>query len=355
MNNTPLVSVIMPVYKVERYLDIAVMSILEQSYKSIELILVDDCSPDNCGKICDMYAQKDSRVKVVHKPQNEGLGQARNTGMGVAVGEWILFIDSDDWIDANAIQSAIQDVQESVDIIAWGYIQEFEDVNGKKIDSVIAKPENKQYNGTEEIARCVLELDLKTCFNYAWNKLYKHEFLKATGILFDDTVLMEDFVFNIKVFPSAKCIKVLDKTFSHYRKTPRETLVSKYHEGFFDLCKMKVDSELQLLEETNNSSTKYLEMAISIHLKHLMSACMKECSKASEKKLIEQYQSVNSIMKDEHTRMNLKKVKVNNQKLRIIQNVLLLNNGFVDFILFKTLNFLMVNMTGVWRKTKKTS
>ena len=92
-----VISVIVPIYNVEDYLDRCVDSIINQTYSNLEIILVDDGSPDNCPKMCDDYAKKDSRIKVVHK-ENGGLSDARNAGMKVATGEYISFIDSDDWI-----------------------------------------------------------------------------------------------------------------------------------------------------------------------------------------------------------------------------------------------------------------
>ena len=95
-----LISVIVPVYKVEKYLDRCVESIVNQTYKNLEIILVDDGSPDNCPAMCDAWAKKDSRIKVIHK-ENGGLSDARNAGMRLASGEYICFVDSDDWMDRN--------------------------------------------------------------------------------------------------------------------------------------------------------------------------------------------------------------------------------------------------------------
>ena len=92
------VSIIIPVYKVEKYIDKCIQSIMNQTYRNIEIILVDDGSPDSCGEICDYYAKKDNRVKVVHK-MNGGLSDARNYGIEVATGKYILFVDSDDWVE----------------------------------------------------------------------------------------------------------------------------------------------------------------------------------------------------------------------------------------------------------------
>lgn len=95
-----LISVIVPVYKVEPYLDRCVQSIVDQTYRNLEIILVDDGSPDRCGEMCDAWAEKDSRIRVIHK-ENGGLSDARNAGMAAATGDWIAFVDSDDWIGAN--------------------------------------------------------------------------------------------------------------------------------------------------------------------------------------------------------------------------------------------------------------
>ena len=103
MELLPLISIIVPVYRAELYLERCICSIREQQYRHLEIILVDDGSPDNCGAICDNYAQEDGRVLVIHK-KNGGLSSARNAGLEIAKGELIVFIDSDDWIDANYIE-----------------------------------------------------------------------------------------------------------------------------------------------------------------------------------------------------------------------------------------------------------
>ena len=95
------ISVIVPVYNVSRYLENCVNSITSQDFSDFEVILVDDCSPDNSGEICDRLAEKDGRIKVIHKEKNGGLGEARKTGMQYACGEWAVFADSDDWLEPN--------------------------------------------------------------------------------------------------------------------------------------------------------------------------------------------------------------------------------------------------------------
>ena len=110
MNEEKLLSVIVPVYKVEHYLHRCINSIRNQTYKNLQIILVDDGSPDNCGKICDEYAELDARIIVVHQ-KNRGLSGARNTGLRYAKGEYVAFVDSDDWISSDMYQTLVNLVE----------------------------------------------------------------------------------------------------------------------------------------------------------------------------------------------------------------------------------------------------
>lgn len=117
----PKISIIVPVYKAEPYLRKCIDSILNQTFKDFELILVDDGSPDRCGEICDEYALKDSRIKIIHK-ENSGRSSARNVGLDIAQGEYIGFVDSDDWIEPDMYEVLYSKAKiESADIIALNY------------------------------------------------------------------------------------------------------------------------------------------------------------------------------------------------------------------------------------------
>ena len=115
-----LISIIVPIYNVELYLRRCVYSLITQTYKKIEIILVDDGSPDRCGEICDEYAKADSRVRVIHKT-NGGLSSARNAALDIATGDYIMFVDSDDWIESNCCEELVKKIMEyNADIVAFG-------------------------------------------------------------------------------------------------------------------------------------------------------------------------------------------------------------------------------------------
>ncbi len=122
--DNPLLSVIIPIYNVEQYLDKCVSSVVNQTYKNLEVILVDDGSPDNCPALCDKWAEKDSRIRVVHK-KNGGHSDARNAGLDIANGDYIAFLDSDDYIELNAYESMMSDIMNyQADIVSCGMVRE---------------------------------------------------------------------------------------------------------------------------------------------------------------------------------------------------------------------------------------
>ena len=181
--NSELISVIIPVYKVKKYLDKCVNSVINQTYKELEIILVDDGSPDECGKMCDEYALKDERIVVIHK-ENGGLSDARNVGIEKATGEYITFVDSDDFVDSDYVEFLYKMIKEAnckMSICSHKVLYE----SGKVIDLGINK---KSLLSNKEVLEKILYsdgIDLS-----AWAKLYAKSLFKNVkfpkGRLFED-------------------------------------------------------------------------------------------------------------------------------------------------------------------------
>ena len=163
-----LISIIIPVYKVEIYLEKCIQSVINQTYENLQIILVDDGSPDNCGKICDEYAQKDHRIEVIHK-SNGGLSDARNKGLEIAKGEYIGFIDSDDYIESDMYEVLYNLLKQ---YNAYVSICNFYTVSQGKIAIKNAENGIKEYNRIEILKEVLLDNNIQS---YAWNKLYKKE------------------------------------------------------------------------------------------------------------------------------------------------------------------------------------
>ena len=206
--DTAKISVIVPVYKVEPYLDKCVSSIVNQTYKNLEIILVDDGSPDNCPAMCDAWAEKDSRIRVMHKT-NGGLSDARNAGMAVATGKLMAFVDSDDWIVPDMYEYLYQRLTEdNSDIAACGVQMVWED----KTPSRTLTREGSCVLNQEEAMRAIIEESwLK---QPVWYKLYKTELVR--DILFPVGKYHEDVFWSYQAVGRAQRVSVSDHIGYYY-------------------------------------------------------------------------------------------------------------------------------------------
>lgn len=212
-----LVTIIVPVYNVEKYLSKCLDSIVNQTYSNLEIILVDDGSKDNSGNICDYYAKNDVRIKTVHI-DNAGVSNARNIGLNLSLGDFILFLDSDDYVELDMVEQMINIFNKyNVDIVMCNFYWEY---NG-------ALKRNKISNTSFIIdsRNFINSISSENSYGgYLWNKMYKREILfnNQKLIQFDTNVLiMEDFLFNCELYDNIKKVACLDNCFNYYvqRKT----------------------------------------------------------------------------------------------------------------------------------------
>lgn len=206
----PLVSIIVPIYKVEPYLRRCLDSIVNQTYTNLEIILVDDGSPDGCPQICDEYAAKDKRIIVIHK-ENGGLSDARNAGLGICKGEYVSFVDSDDWVDEKYIETfcTILIKEGTYDIIAANHFKCNE--NEKNIGSY--SKDKKILTKQNAISNyCKLGI-IPIC---AWNKLYNANFLKDNKLSFKKELLFEDQLWGLQCASKAEKIRLIPQAIYFY-------------------------------------------------------------------------------------------------------------------------------------------
>lgn len=214
--NKLLISVVVPIYKVENYIHQCVDSILTQTYENIEVVLVDDGSPDNCPAICDEYAQKDSRVKVVHK-QNGGPSSARNAGIKASIGDYLMFVDSDDYWDSDtALASIVKIIDEKKpDIVCFGYKEYFDNnaTYGKGIyeDVLLACKNDENF--------CVQKMIENGVFvSSSWVKTVKSELIKDNDIFFVEGITNEDVDWTARLLLNAFDFEIYEKSFYIYRQ-----------------------------------------------------------------------------------------------------------------------------------------
>ena len=217
----PKVSIIVPVYKAEQYLHRCVDSILSQSFIDWELILVDDGSPDRSGAICDEYAQKDDRIRVIHK-ENGGISSARNIGINNAQGEWLTFVDSDDWIEGDAL-GLVQQAQDNENLLVMDIVQIKE--NCKKL-----LHKKAQVLKDETFRNKLYKYIFDTVFLAPWAKFFRLDIIKKYNIVFDEEIKWaEDRLFNLSYLSHINSIRFLGKGCYVYVMPNQSETIMKYH------------------------------------------------------------------------------------------------------------------------------
>ena len=206
--NKPIISIIVPVYKVEKYLADCIDSITAQTFEDIEIILVDDGSPDNCGQLCDDYAKTDKRIKVIHK-QNGGLSDARNAGIQAASGRYLGFIDSDDYIAPDMFERLYNSIIETDSDISMCRAANFNDGSIAELDK--GKGETFIFEGSDIIKA----LFTGKINNFAWNKLYKKELFDE--IRFPYGKIYEDLFTTYRLCGRSKRLVLIDERKYAYR------------------------------------------------------------------------------------------------------------------------------------------
>lgn len=203
-----LVSIIVPIYNVERYLYECLKSIKNQTYTNIEILLINDGSTDNCANICDKFSEQDSRIKVFHKV-NQGVSETRNFGMTKANGEYIVFIDADDIIDETLVETLIEGISEC-DIAICGYKELYKNAN---INHNIG--DTKKITNVEGIDKI---FDRSYYGGYLWNKIFKTSIIRENDINFRKNIgMLEDMLFVVEYMTKIKTVKLINQNLYYYR------------------------------------------------------------------------------------------------------------------------------------------
>lgn len=279
------VSIIVPVYKVEKYLDRCINSLVNQTLKNIEIILVDDGSPDSCPEMCEGWAKKDGRIKVIHK-ENQGLGHARNTGLSAATGEYIGFADSDDYVAEDMYEKLFSAAKsENADIAMCGFccvggimtekkdarenincfdkytVFRGKEINGLMLDISGAKPDERQ--------------DSKYGFSSVKN-IYRAETLKKNNIRFlsERKVASEDVFFLLDFLLKAECAVGIPGAYYYYCRNG-ESLSKSYRGDRFEKCILIIDGINERLK-LRMPESEYKIYTDRLFQAYARAACMQE-------------------------------------------------------------------------------
>ncbi len=305
MEDKPLISIITPVYNAEKFLKKCIQSIMDQTYKNWELILIDDGSPDNSGAICDIFAKKDSRITAYHK-KNGGPSSARNIGLDYAKGEYIWFVDSDDWIESDAIEHIVNLCKKTkVDICFFELKTDSENNNSAPYSfREICKSKEYILCKDENCAELIPLIELAKGMGWTCNKLFKNELIQTYQLRFDCRFSkQEDHLFTLSYLIYVKSILVT--TFAPYNYSIYEgSLVSRSYPYLNTKERNLAMYELrcELCKKKNITDERYISWFISdyanrtvFNLRHLKSSGLNFRDKKKEIKEVNKFLSTHSV------------------------------------------------------------
>ena len=281
------ISVILPVYKVEKYIRKSVETILNQTFGDFEIILVDDGSPDNSGKVCDELAGEDNRIRVIHK-ENAGSGYARNAGLEIAEGKYIYFMDPDDFIDPDLLSDNKEILEKTgADIVAFGHTKEVIGGDGEAAVQSVVLPAAEGVVEYSDFKRLFPEIFKTNPYN-VWNKMYKRSFLKENNYLFTNQRVGQDALFNLMIYENPFTIVYNKKSYYHYI-VHENSAVTKYHSERFSY-EFNIASKLsELLTGWDKNNKEYLKISAMCYEgcveTELNSICSVGCTMTKKEKI----------------------------------------------------------------------
>lgn len=255
MQSKPLVTVIVPVYNTSKYLKRCVESIINQTYKKVEIILVDDGSTDHSSLMCDQFAERDERIKVIHKA-NGGLSTSRNRGLDEATGEWIVFVDSDDWISLNTIEFCVNYIQEdsSLDIVQYGILKV------KTVDE--AKSDNGTWHNKYKSKSICRKMLFESLWDEAWFSCCRCLFNSNVigSLRFRVGKINEDIDFKYHAFQRAKHVLDCNAKKYYYFQDKGSITTDALRPRDFDLYDAVDELKKYIIEENDGEMLRYAEI-----------------------------------------------------------------------------------------------
>ena len=280
MSDRLFFSIIVPLYNCEDLVDAMVEHFNEQTSFDFEVIFVNDGSKDGTLQRLMQKLEGAAFAHKVHTQKNAGPGEARNTGMALAAGEYLLFVDADDYLVPDAIDTLRKSAEEThADVLLFGYHQDFYVTETELDHRVTVVPDKRVLTGNREIVAAVPLLDEKKGFSCAWNKAVKRALAAEKAMKFSKRMHSEDYFFYIELFHHVQSLAVLDRALYHYIKSPRETLTNQpYLKNFYALITDRYTAMQNLLKDAGVYAGESAASAANTHIKHIFSHFSNNCS-----------------------------------------------------------------------------
>lgn len=335
--NTTLVSVIIPVFNAEKHIDDCLNSICNQSFSfKYEIILVDDGSRDNSESIINRYVSKFDFVKY-YRQENEGPSVARNLGIEVSCGKYIVFVDSDDWCDRNMIETAYKNIENnSADWAIHGYYIELKNERKQiSIDNDIFVNEN------DKIGECIILLEEKMLIASPWTSIYKSEIIKLNNIRFNKNLSYgEDVLFNLEYLLYVSSIYISKDKLYHYRKTLEETLSSKYIPNRLETIMYNTNKRKEVYKKFNMNDKNSMIHFSNMFTRSLYGAIMNIFSDNCDLNYNTKLKILKSIIKNKEFESYIKSSNTNEKHILILKYLYATKLAFIMYISLKIINFI---------------
>ena len=331
----PKISVILPIYNVEKYIRQALDSVVNQTLRDIEIICVNDCTPDNSFEIVKEYASKDNRFVLLEQETNQGQGVARNRAIENAKGDYIMFLDPDDWYELEACEKAYNQIsQYQNEMVFFDLFSHIEKRN--RFDKKLANRVKvfKQFDSNFHISPAQLE-EIVFLSPWTWCQIYSREFLNKNNIRYSNERFLEDLHFFVKAWVSAKNISALDEPFYNYRKTKNKTF---NYALYFEHVLSSKEKAYQIICESENKDI-FLKQFIPYRIDSDVS-WLKIFSRAEKK-----------IKREFYKRLKVLFERINSETSK---EILMKSNYYIDFLLIIESNsWEEYRIKRIWKKLFK--
>lgn len=349
--NHIIFSVIVAAYNCEKYLERCINSIALQSYKNIEIILVDDGSIDKTYELCDTLAKKYNCIKIIHQ-ENAGVSCARNNGLKIITGKYVCFVDADDYLDLNFFPELVNliNMKPSYELYNFGFYSDVENGNLKTISSDIINYQIKSYNSHFSIKNDFVNLWDNTMLYNVWNKVYLKDIIKENNISFPSYNWGEDIEFNRKYLDCIDSMYNSNKCYYHYVRERKGAVTQKYKPEIFSIRKKEFKEFNDYFESWNISSEEYMEFSSRRFIERVL-GCI-ENSYCISMNFKQRYAEIKEIIKDSITRETLKYTKPKSKKVKIMLIPIKLKSVLLTMLMGKIFHFVKIKWPSLFNKMK---
>lgn len=350
MNNEITVSIIMPVYGVEDYVGKAIESIQAQTLTNWEFLIVDDGTPDRSGEICDAYAEKDSRIRVIHK-ENGGAPSARNTAIPQAKGKYMYFMDSDDWAEPTMLADMVElaELNDLQLVVAGYYIDTYYTDTEKFVQEQFV--EDQIFATQREFRENAHRLFDKNLLYTPWNKLFLSEYIHENGLLFPQT-FWDDFPFNLSVVRDIERVGVTSKKYYHFIRKRAESETAKYRSDMYDKREEEHGWMLDLYEHWGVKTAQTQEFLARRYIERLIGCIENVTNKNCDLPAKEKKAQIREMITSAHAVESVKIAQPASTYMRIMLIPVKWKNTFLTYLEGKMISFVKSRNTKIFAKLK---